>query len=134
MQFLISYNYINRYACKLTLDEIFSSTNFTSKHITIDGSEQEEEIFTQLNQFEKDYQFCSPQEIPVMISYIFFLQFTCILRMFLLCIILFIQYWIQQNSNHIITMHKSEEKSVMRILHYEPNGVEFKLGQLDQFT
>lgn len=55
---------IFRYACKLTLDEVFSTTDYSSKVVTFDA-DMEEEIFTQLNLFEREYEFCSPQEIPV---------------------------------------------------------------------
>lgn len=80
--------------------------------MTID-SETEEEIFSQLTLFERDYQFCPVNEMSM---------------------------WIQQNANHIITITKvktelgESKHSVMRILNYETDGVEFKVGQLDQYT
>jgi len=79
--------------------------------ITLDEV-KEEEIFAQLTLFEREYEFCTRDEIPMKIH---------------------------ERTNRIISIVKHPNSSdvhdsIMRILNYETEGVEFRVGQLDQFT
>jgi hypothetical protein len=91
---------------------MYSSTFMSDSFVVTIDELKEEEIFGQLTLFEREYEFCTSDEIPLKIH---------------------------ERTNRIISVVKHSNSSdvhdsVMRILNYEIKGVEFKVGQLDQFV
>lgn len=123
-------SFIERYATKLTLDEIYASgidiEDSSSAPISSSASrrqnicnvdvpentspiarteQDEQEIFQQLASFEKTYRFCPYDEVP---------------------------YWMHEKTSHIVSISADGDTNILRIFNYENDGVEFAVGELSR--